>query len=186
MMTTSGVGGNEWWFIQIIISKLCLIVTRDPTAIFCHFDFHFPIVLVFMDHEQRKTNHYWGISRKFFWVIKQPFSLCELLQSHTSLVPWNWIRWTWAMDKETSLCNSGCLIQNSTLYITVLCKGSPNLQVAWERVFGNVSFCLTGEVLFDPIPGSLTHLVYHGTYKEVIFHNMWQHKCFYALKGRYR
>lgn len=71
ILQRAGVG--EVWFIQIIISMLCFILTRDAIVIFSVW-LSFSIVLLFMDHGQRKTSrYYWSISRKFFWAIKQPF-----------------------------------------------------------------------------------------------------------------
>lgn len=52
---------------------LCFILTRDAIVIFSVW-LSVSIVLLFMDHGQRKTScYYWSISRKFFWAIKQPF-----------------------------------------------------------------------------------------------------------------
>lgn len=105
--------GEEVWFIQIIISMLCFILTRDAIVIFSVW-LLFSIVLLFMDHRQRKTScYYWSISRKFFWAIRQPFPPSWIAAKPHCFG--EWIRWT--LVKKITSCHFGCLKRNmSSLY----------------------------------------------------------------------
>lgn len=86
-------GGGELWFIQIVISKPCSILTGDASVTYSAL-LSFSIVLLFMDHEQRTTSRcYWSISRKFFWAIRQPFPPSIVNHCKAAMLK-SWIRWT--------------------------------------------------------------------------------------------
>lgn len=89
-----GGWGEEVWFIPVIIAMPCFILNGDVIVIFS-VSLSFSIVLLFMDHRQRKTScYYWSISRKFFWAIKQPFPFPpSLMNCCKATVLRKWIRW---------------------------------------------------------------------------------------------